>query len=91
MRTVQKVNETGLDKWNACIKYRKASHAAKSFEELDGKLLGNRHSTPFKVLILDSTNDNKSNSIGTILMAVSNASFYLSRIYSEHINNSGIN
>ena len=79
---VQKENETGLDKGSAYIKYTKASHAAKSIEELDGKLLGNRHSTPFKVLILDSTNDNKSSSIGTNALAAANASFFSSRINS---------
>ena len=79
---VQKENETSLEKGSAYIKYTKASHAAKSIEELDGKFLSNRHSTPLKLLILDSTNDNKSNSIGTIPMAASNASFFSSRINS---------
>ena len=62
---VLKENMTGLGKGMAYIKFTKASHAAKSMEELNGKLLSNINETPLKVLIskINSINQNKSNSM----------------------------
>ena len=56
----------------AYIKFTKASHAAKAIEELNGKLLSNRHAKPLKVIISNSKNEKKLNQTTTAITQCGN-------------------
>ncbi len=71
---VVKEKETGLAKGIAYIKYTKASQAATAIEDLNGKLLNNKHAKPLKVIISNSKNDKKLNSTQTSSSSCSSTS-----------------
>jgi hypothetical protein len=73
----------------AYIKYTKASHAAKSIEELNGKLLSNKHAKPLKVIISNSKNDKKS--MTQLPIAASNTSSSSSTSSSSTLSSSSTN